>query len=68
MKTFVSFCFLFSIYLANGQEIVDKETFKKCRKEFSKKICLSDEDGDGVLFYLDGCAKESGVVENNGCR
>lgn len=41
--------------------------FQKCKKEFSKKICLSDEDGDGVLFYLDLCPKEAGSTENNGC-
>jgi len=68
MKTFVTFCFLFSIYLTNAQKIVDKESFQKCRKEFSKKDCLSDEDKDGVLFYLDQCPKESGFVENNGCK
>ena len=67
MKTFVSFCFLFSIYLTNAQKTIDKESFKKCRKEFSKKDCLSDEDKDGVLFYLDQCPKDAGPVENNGC-
>lgn len=36
-------------------------------KNLSKKICLSDEDHDSVLFYLDGCPKIFGVAENNGC-
>lgn len=67
MKTFATFCFLFLIICTNAQEITDKKSFKKCRKEFSKKICLSDEDQDGVLFYLDHCRKESGSAENGGC-
>lgn len=68
MKIYLTFFSLFVIFCASSQEITDKESFKKCKKEFSKKICLSDEDGDGVLFYLDQCPKESGVVENNGCK
>ncbi|MFC3160004.1 Thrombospondin type 3 repeat-containing protein [Chryseobacterium arachidis] len=59
--------FLFIISCFQAQEIIDKSIFKKCRKEFNKKICLSDEDKDGVLFYLDKCPKESGVLENKGC-
>lgn len=68
MKICYTFFSLFLIFYTSAQEITDKEAFKKCKKEFSKKICLSDEDGDGVLFYLDKCPKESGVVENNGCK
>uniref|UniRef100_UPI003898D61F thrombospondin type 3 repeat-containing protein n=1 Tax=Chryseobacterium formosus TaxID=1537363 RepID=UPI003898D61F len=67
MKTYFTFFFFLIIFFANGQEIIDKEAFKKCKKEFSKKICLSDEDGDGVLFYLDHCPKEVGSAENDGC-
>lgn len=51
----------------HAQTIEEQETFKKCRKEFNKKICLSDEDQDGILFYLDKCPKEGGPIENNGC-
>ncbi|MGU3376945.1 hypothetical protein [Chryseobacterium sp. M5A1_1a] len=49
-----------------AQNTKDKEALKKCRKEFSKKICSSDEDHDGVLFYIDQCPKESGTIQNNG--
>lgn len=54
------FCF-------KSQNIENKDAFKKCKKEFSKEICLSDEDRDGFLFYLDRCPKESGEKENQGC-
>lgn len=67
MKFYYTFFFIFVFLCCSSQEIIDKESFKKCKKEFSKKICLSDEDGDGVLFYLDHCPKEAGVAENNGC-
>lgn len=50
-----------------SQEINHDEALKKCRKEFNKKTCLSDEDQDEVLFYLDQCPKEKGPFENNGC-
>lgn len=50
-----------------AQNIEDKEVFKKCRKEFNKKICLTDEDKDSVPFYLDKCPIEVGVKENLGC-
>jgi hypothetical protein len=36
------------------------------QKGIFKKICSSDEDKDGILFYLDKCPKESGL-ENEGC-
>ena len=55
-----------AVYL-QAQEIEDKETFKKCRKEFNKKICLSDEDNDGILLYLDQCPNQAGPMENHGC-
>lgn len=50
-----------------AQSVYDKEAFKKCRKEFSKKICLSDEDHDKTPFYLDVCPKKFGLTQNNGC-
>lgn len=59
--------FLFTATAFQAQNIENKEAFKKCRKEFSKKICLTDEDQDNVLFYLDKCSKEKGPIENNGC-
>ncbi|TDX84583.1 thrombospondin type 3 repeat-containing protein [Epilithonimonas xixisoli] len=67
MKIQLSFILFFVFLFCSSQEIADKEKFKKCRKEFSKKICLSDEDKDSVLFYLDECPKVFGVAENNGC-
>ena len=67
MKTKLSFILFFVFLFCSSQDIADKEKFKKCRKEFSKKICLSDEDKDSVLFYLDECPKVFGVSENNGC-
>ncbi|WP_375379301.1 thrombospondin type 3 repeat-containing protein [Chryseobacterium luquanense] len=67
MKIYYTFFLLFIIFCTSAQEIIDKEAFKKCKKEFNKKICLSDEDGDGVLFYLDHCPKEAGSAENDGC-
>lgn len=57
---------LFNVWV-KAQDIKGKEAFNKCRKEFTRKTCLSDEDKDGILFYLDLCPKESGPVENNGC-
>ncbi|SHF32298.1 hypothetical protein SAMN02787100_1661 [Chryseobacterium sp. OV279] len=67
MRIYFTLLFLFSLFLMHAQEIMDKDALKKCRKEFNKKTCLSDEDGDGILFYLDQCPKEKGPVENNGC-
>lgn len=58
--------FLFSIRF-QAQEIDKDLALKKCRKEFNKKTCLSDEDGDEILFYLDECPKDKGFVENKGC-
>lgn len=57
----------FAFLFCSSQEITDKEAFKKCKKEFSKKKCLSDEDQDGTLFYLDECPKDTGPEENFGC-
>ena len=68
MKKYLIFLSLFVILYTNAQEISDKEALKKCRKQFSKKICLSDDDKDGLSFYLDKCPKESGVAKNNGCK
>ena len=67
MKSKIAFILIFTLSIFYAQEIQDKSAFKKCRKEFSKKICLSDDDKDGQLFYLDLCPKESGDLENNGC-
>ncbi len=62
------FIFLLFFYVPfSAQEIAHKEGLKKCRKEFSKKICLSDEDQDSLLFYIDKCPKENGPVKNLGC-
>lgn len=58
---------LFCSVATTAQTIEDQEAFKKCRKKFNKKICLSDEDQDDILFYLDKCPKEGGPIENNGC-
>lgn len=66
MRKTVFFIFLAGIYL-HAQRIDNQELLSKCRKEFNKKICLSDEDNDSLLFYLDKCPKEEGPVENDGC-
>lgn len=58
---------LFLSSILQAQEITNQQEFKKCKKEYSKKICLSDEDKDGILFYADKCPKESGHEENGGC-
>lgn len=63
---FILLVFFFGAKL-QSQELVKNDVFKKCKKELSKKKCLSDEDGDGILFYLDRCPKEKGSAENNGC-
>ncbi len=67
MKTHLSLLFLFTLIFCNSQQITDKDAFKKCKKEFNKKTCLSDKDGDGILHYLDQCPNEAGSIENNGC-
>ncbi len=67
MKTKFSFILFFAFMYCSSQEITNKEAFKKCRKEFSKKICLNDEDKDSVLFYLDKCPKAFGFIDNDGC-
>ncbi|REC60829.1 hypothetical protein DRF65_18665 [Chryseobacterium pennae] len=66
MRTIIFFLILAGTYF-QAQTIEDKETFKKCRKEFNKKTCLSDEDHDNILFYLDQCPNEIGPIENHGC-
>lgn len=63
----ISLLLLFCCVGFHAQTVENQEEFKKCRKEFNKKICLSDEDQDSILFYLDKCPKEDGPVENNGC-
>jgi|GEM_PF-892954 len=67
MKRKLIFVLLLALNISYAQEITDKDAFKKCRKEFNKKICFSDDDGDGILFYLDQCPKDNGAIENNGC-
>ena len=67
MKLKASLLLLLSINVSSAQEIIDKDLLKKCRKEFSKKICLSDEDRDGILFYLDKCPVAAGSADNDGC-
>ena len=67
MKSYFSFFLVFAFFFASAQEIIDKEAFKKCKKEFNKKTCLADNDGDGVLNYLDACKDISGVTDNGGC-
>lgn len=67
MKIKASLLLLLVIHSFHAQEIANQDAFKKCRKEFSKKICLSDTDGDGTLFYLDKCPEEAGPEENEGC-
>lgn len=66
MKKYFIFL-LFSFLFCNSQEIEHQEVFKKCKKDYSKKICLSDEDQDGILFYLDKCPKQNGSMDNKGC-
>ncbi|WP_250255230.1 thrombospondin type 3 repeat-containing protein [Chryseobacterium sp. Marseille-Q3244] len=63
----ITFLLIFSGAYFYAQNTEDKEVFKKCRKEFNKKICLADEDKDSILFYLDKCPTESGPIENLGC-
>lgn len=66
MKNYFPLFLLIGICLS-AQEITDKKEFRKCRKVFSKKICLSDEDKDSSVYYLDKCPKENGPAENVGC-
>lgn len=67
MKIKVSAVLFFVLSCFHAQEIIDKDALKKCRKEFNKKICLSDKDNDGVLFYLDKCPDGTGLAENFVC-
>ncbi|SHL62246.1 thrombospondin type 3 repeat-containing protein [Chryseobacterium polytrichastri] len=66
MKKYI-ILFLFPFIQLYSQERINKEEFKKCKKEFSKQICLSDTDRDSILFYLDRCPKEKGDIGNFGC-
>lgn len=68
MKSKIAFILMCTFSIFYAQEIHNHNAFKKCRKEFSKKICLSDNDKDGQLFYLDQCPKEAGDIKNNGCK
>ncbi|WP_371830622.1 thrombospondin type 3 repeat-containing protein [Chryseobacterium herbae] len=67
MKIKISGVLFFILSYFHAQEISDKVAFEKCRKENSRKVCLSDNDKDGTLFYLDQCPDETGILENNGC-
>lgn len=67
MRIYYTLLFLFTFFLMQAQDIIDQDALKKCRKEFNKKTCLSDEDGDEIPFYLDHCPKEQGPTENKGC-
>lgn len=67
MKRKASLILFFVLSCFHAQEILDKDALKKCKKEFNKNICVSDEDKDGILFYLDQCPKEIGTAENKGC-
>ena len=66
MRSFIFFLVLTATYF-QAQNTENKEAFKKCQKAFSKKICLSDEDRDGIPFYLDACPKQLGSNQNKGC-
>ncbi|MFC3758081.1 thrombospondin type 3 repeat-containing protein [Chryseobacterium tructae] len=66
-KILLLLLFLFAATSFHTQTIENQEAFKKCRKEFNKKICLSDEDQDNIPLYLDKCPIEAGAAENNGC-
>ncbi len=67
MKFYLSAVFLLVLSFFRTQEIQDKDAFKKCRKEFNKKICISDQDKDAILFYLDRCPDDAGLSEHSGC-
>lgn len=67
MKIKGSAVLFFTISCFHAQEITDRNAFKKCREEFSKKTCLSDKDEDRVPFYMDLCPEISGPELNNGC-
>ncbi|SIS36219.1 Thrombospondin type 3 repeat-containing protein [Chryseobacterium shigense] len=67
MKIKVSAVLFFIISCFHAQEIKDKDAFEKCRKENSRRTCLSDKDKDGVLFYADACPYILGLAEYKGC-
>ena len=67
MKIKGSAVLFFTISCFHAQEITDRNAFKKCREEFSKKTCLSDKDEDRVPFYMDLCPEISGPELNSGC-
>ncbi|SHG25417.1 Thrombospondin type 3 repeat-containing protein [Chryseobacterium sp. OV279] len=67
MKIKASAVLFFVISCFHAQEITDKDAFEKCRKENSRRTCLSDKDNDGVMFYLDQCPNVQGLAEFKGC-
>ncbi|SHE54098.1 Thrombospondin type 3 repeat-containing protein [Chryseobacterium vrystaatense] len=67
MKIKASAVLFFVISWFHAQEITDRDAFEKCRKENSRRTCMSDKDKDGVLFYLDECSDVQGLAEFKGC-
>lgn len=67
MKIIASAVLFFVISCFHAQEITDRDAFEKCRKENSRRTCMSDKDKDGVLFYLDECPDVQGLAEFKGC-
>jgi hypothetical protein len=67
MKQIIFSILFFYFFPLTAQEIAHKEILKKCRKEFSKKICLQDDDEDTIPNYLDQCRIDAGPSENSGC-
>ncbi len=66
MNIKVSVVLLFAIPCFHAHEITDKDAFERCRKENSRRTCLSDKDKDRVLFYLDECPDVKGWMEQKG--
>ncbi|PIF43819.1 thrombospondin type 3 repeat-containing protein [Chryseobacterium sp. 52] len=67
MKIKASAVLFFVISCFHAQEITDEDAFEKCRKENSRRTCLSDKDKDLIVFYLDGCPDVQGLAEHKGC-
>ena len=51
MKTHCTLLLLFFLTFHNSQQIADPEVLQKCRKEFNKKICLSDGTMRKLVWY-----------------
>lgn len=50
-----------------AQNSENKKLLSECKQKFSKKKCVSDEDNDKIVYYLDQCPNEFGVSKHNGC-